>query len=335
MKDRVTRFVAAQWPPAGPLAVEVRPLRGGLESGVSVARLATPSCRPPVPSRFVVKELRGSQRREAEVYRLLWSRLPEPPAARTLGVESDADTAYLYLEMIRPLSSWPWSNSAASAEVCRELARLHDSTTLRSPVFDWGFEQELASSARETLALAGRARGAGQVRLWRRPGDLRRVVAALPAIRRGLLEPGVTIIHGDVHPGNVIVRSARRGSRVVLLDWGRARTGSPLEDVASWLHSVGCWEPQARRYHDTLLRAYLDSRRLPLPMGGDLRRQYWFASASNGLAGAIRYHLAVLSDRASTPRARRNSHRALCEWERVIRRAAARLGPAPAVEREH
>jgi aminoglycoside phosphotransferase (APT) family kinase protein len=326
MKQRVAEFIASQWSvPVGALEVDVRPLRGGLESSVSVARVAAGPHRRLVPTHLVVKELKGELRREAEVYQLLWDQLPEPPAARALGIESAGEAAYLYLERIRPLSSWPWSDSAVSAEVCRELARLHDSAALRSPIFDWGYEHELACSSVATLALARHARDERQARCWRRLGDLRRAVAALPSIREHLVRSGVTIIHGDVHPGNVIVRNAKTGGRVVLIDWGRARAGSPLEDVASWLHSVGCWEPQARRRHDTLLRAYLDSRRVPQRMAGDLRRLYWFASASNGLAGAIRYHLAVLSNRASPARARRNSQRALREWERVIRRTASLL----------
>jgi aminoglycoside phosphotransferase (APT) family kinase protein len=55
-----------------------------------------------------------------------------------------------------------------------------------------------------------------------------------------------TVVHGDVHPGNVLVQKTRGSTRVALIDWGRARLGSLLEDVASWLHAIGCWEPAAR-----------------------------------------------------------------------------------------
>jgi aminoglycoside phosphotransferase (APT) family kinase protein len=133
------------------------------------------------------------------------------------------------------------------------------------------------------------------------------------------------VIHGDVHPGNVILRGSEGSLDVVLLDWARARLGSPLEDVASWLHSLGCWEPEARRRHDTLMRSYLDARRNRQPFASDVRLNYWLASSSNGLSGAIRYHLAVLSDAASTEAARYDSGRALNAWQRVIRRTAAFL----------
>jgi hypothetical protein len=46
---------------------------------------------------------------------------------------------------------------------------------------------------------------------------------------------------------------------------------------------------------------------------------------SNGLSGAIRYHLAVMAEPATTETARANSGVALIAWERVVRRAAALL----------
>src|SRR5690606_30503670 len=121
----------------------------------------------------------------------------------------------------------------------------------------------------------------------------------LPVIRDRLLADETTLIHGDVHPGNVCITAEGVVPKVALIDWGRARLGSPLEDIASWLHSLGCWEPVARRRHDTLMRMYLESRREPLPFTGRLRADYWLASASNGLSGAIRQHLSVMANPAS------------------------------------
>jgi aminoglycoside phosphotransferase (APT) family kinase protein len=128
-----------------------------------------------------------------------------------------------------------------------------------------------------------------------------------------------------MHPGNVILRRTKESLDVVLIDWGRARIGSPLEDIASWLHSLGCWEPQARRRHDTLMRAYLEARRVPRIFDAEMRDDYSLASVSNGLSGAIRYHLAVAADTETTEQARANSAKALIAWERVVRRAAAVL----------
>jgi hypothetical protein len=273
----------------------------------------------------VIKELRGVQRREACIYEEWWSGMDRPPAPRVLGVESLGEAQFLYLEEVRPSSRWPWRDSASTAAVCREIARLHDDSTLAASAFAWDYEAYLAASAQDTLATALSARTAAGVRHWPRIGDLRRVVGALPRLRDRLLRADATVIHGDLHAGNVMIRAGSGEPRIALIDWARARIGSPLEDIASWLHSLGCWEPEARRRHDTLLRVYLESRRTPMAVTADLRARYWIASASNGLSGAIRYHLAVLSDPRATGRRRDGSRLALRAWARVIRRVASLL----------
>jgi aminoglycoside phosphotransferase (APT) family kinase protein len=133
---------------------------------------------------------------------------------------------------------------------------------------------------------------------------------------------GGVLLHGDVHPGNAMVRTAAGGRpQAVLLDWGRARTGSPLEDVMSWLHSLGFWEPSARRIHDTLLTRYLHARGLTDGLSSDLRAACWIAGACNAMAGALRYHLAVAADEERDPVERWKSSNAAADWLRIIRRA--------------
>ena len=326
MKNRIEAFVSRKWAvPASRLLVDVQPIHGGLESAVALATIAPDRKYRQLPTRLVVKELRQDGGREAGVYEALWRHLERPPAARVHGIDVVDGTTYLYLEHVSAVCPWPWSNTQMAADVCRELARFHDTTALPGLSFAWSYEDHLHQSAEQTLALASSAKNVAGERYWRRLGDLKRTASALALIRSQLLASGTTIIHGDVHPGNVILRMGTAEPRVALIDWGRARIGSPLEDVASWLHSLGCWEPQARRRHDTLLRAYLESRREPRVLTNDLRRQYWMASASNGLAGAIRYHLAVLGDQALPDTMRSESGRALAEWERVVRRASALL----------
>lgn len=300
-------------------------MRGGLEATVSRARISSQRQACPIPPRLVVKQLSTDGRREAEVYDALWRHLHRPPTARMLGVHEVQDRTYLYLEDVDSSSSWPWSDISVASLVCRELARFHDVATLPLEPFAWDYESELARSAVSTLEAAESARDSSGRRIWRRPGDLRRVVAALPGIRRRLREAPLTVIHGDMHPGNVIVRRTADEYEAVLIDWGRARLGSPLEDVASWLHSLRCWEPEARRRHDTLMRAYLQARREPRAFTRDVRADLSLASVSNGLSGAIRYHLAVLTDPESTDAARYDSGRALHEWQRIVRRGVAAL----------
>ena len=325
MKRVVEDFVSRQWAvPRSRLRLVMQPVRGGLES--VVARIAISATLPPagLPDRLIVKRLPAGSRREADVYGLLWTHVEQPPTARVLGVQTTGDTRLLYLEDIQPRAAWPWAETACAAAVCRELARFHENAALPRAAFAWDYDAELRQSAEGTLAVALDARDAAGSRIWRRVGDLKRVVTALHHIRARLATTGPVVIHGDVHPGNVILRDDPTRA-VALIDWGRARLGSPLEDVASWLHSLGCWEPAARRRHDTLLRAYLDSRRECWALDARLRELYWYASASNGLAGAIRYHLAVLGNPGAASCARADSRRALSAWERVVRRAAALL----------
>ncbi len=323
MIHRATQFACRKWlVPVEELSIE--PIGGGLESRVM---RATFRLRPPKDSRvqsFVMKELRGLQRRETAVYHELWTRSNSPPTVRLLGSETSADADYLYLEEVKQESAWPWKQTTISAAVCRALARLHDSELCHpEKLTDWDYESVLMKSAEETLAVALNARDRAGVRHWRRIGDLRRVVAALPKLRSVLVQ-APTFIHGDVHPGNVIARASEK-VKITFLDWARARLGSPLEDLASWLHSLGCWEPDARRRHDTLLRAYLEARSSNQIITSEFRKLYWYASASNGLSGAIRYHLAVLNDQTASGEMRTISAGVLREWERVVKRVAAIL----------
>lgn len=325
MVSQVTAFISRRWHvPRELLRVDVQALHGGLESAVARARISRPDGHSAIPPQLVIKQLPAGFEREGDVYELLWRHFDRPPAVRLLGREMVAPATYLYLEDAQPSASWPWSDARRAGAVCQALARLHDDGTLPHGAFSWDYETDLARSAQSTLELATDARDASGQRLWRRVGDLRRVVTALPRIRMRLLAGATTVIHGDIHPGNVILR-AGADTEVVLIDWARARIGSPLEDVASWLHSLGCWEPEARRRHDTLMRIYLDARRSRRPFASDVRLDYWLASASNGLSGAIRYHLAVLSDPGSTGAAQYDSGRALFAWQRVVKRAAAFL----------
>jgi aminoglycoside phosphotransferase (APT) family kinase protein len=329
MIDRATQFASRTWSiPVADLELSLEEITGGLESRVVRVIFRSPLDKDSRPSSFVVKELRGVQRRETKIYRELWTRSTAPPTVRVLGVETTVDADYLYLEEATPQSEWPWNQTLISAAVCRALARLHDSEPWHSKtLIDWDYESDLAKSADETLAVALNARDEAGVRHWRRIGDLRRVVTALPKMRSALLE-ATTFIHGDVHSRNVILRATEK-DEIAFIDWARSRFGSPLEDVASWLHSLGCWEPEARRRHDTLLRAYLEARSSKQKITTKLRTAYWYASASNALSGAIRYHLLVLTDPEYAAEMKTESAQVLDTWQRIIRRAAAILATNP------
>jgi aminoglycoside phosphotransferase (APT) family kinase protein len=197
------------------------------------------------------------------------------------------------------VQSWPWRKVAYTSLVLDVLAQVH-AVAVDAPLREtagWPYEAALRHSAFATLDSVDRASiqpdGA-----WLRPArrTVSKAVSALTEMRAALLQAprfGTTLLHGDVHTGNARIRARSGKLEAVLLDWGRARLGSPLEDVASWLLSLGCWEPEAKRRHDTLLRRYLAARGFPNILDRELRRSYWLAAASNALAGALNYQVAV------------------------------------------
>lgn len=313
--------------PLPDLRLEVRPLRGGLESaGVArvVARFAGRQGKPATLT-FVAKRLAGGPAREAAIYERLVAPAAADLAPALLGVERQgADRCLLFLESVRAPRSWPWRETATARRLLERLAELHarvDPADAAPVLAGWDYETDLAAASGETISLLRAARGPDLAPLRRRLPAVERLATALPAMRRQLLEAplGRAVLHGDVHPGNAMIRA---GERPVLLDWGRARLGSPLEDVSSWLQSLGFWEPEAKRRHDTLLAAYLGAGGHGAP-GRDLRDAYWLAAAGNALAGALAYHLRGVLDEGASPRHRAAAHLAAADALRVIRRADA------------
>jgi aminoglycoside phosphotransferase (APT) family kinase protein len=314
----------------GSLRLETRPLRGGLDSaGVSQITARFDAEGRQRSRRLVLKRLVGSQTREARVYAEVLVAMGSSLAPVVTAVRHKPDESWLVLEAIRPISNWPWQDGAMPADVLRTLARLHTSagTPLvgRSWLSEWDYEAELSARSNDLIrAMERLPRSAEFQRIRERIRSVRRLVAPMPAWRKWLLDfqPfGRTFIHGDVHPGNVMMRKNRGTVKPVLIDWGRSRIGSPMEDVSSWLQSLGYWEPSARQRHDSLLLEYLSARGLPRRLDRELRHAYWLAAASILLAGAINYHLSLLTDPSASVEGRLAAHAAAMDGLRVIRRA--------------
>jgi aminoglycoside phosphotransferase (APT) family kinase protein len=309
-------------------AVRIRTLRGGLQAA-GVFRVQAQLQSPTGQRRavqFVVKLAHGEARRELAMYRALEAHAAEVLAPRLLGVAHAGATALLFLEWVAPVRAWPWREVHAAGRVLARLARLHQGCWGPGPEdAAWAYEEALSQSAHGTLeALQRVIRDRGAAPLQGAVPMTKRLIAALPEIRRALLaaSPQAVWIHGDMHPGNVIMRRRASGAEPVLLDWARARPGSPLEDVSAWVQSLGHWEPQARRFHDTLVRTYLVARGLEPVMDRHFRRLYWMAGACNALAGALRYHVDALGQ-ARTPAKQATAIILIQKWLRVIRRADA------------
>jgi hypothetical protein len=309
--------------------VRLRSLRGGLQAA-GVFRVQAQLRRPAghlQPVQFVVKLAHGEQRRECAVYRVLEAQRAEALAPRLLDIMHVGATALLFLEWVRPVCRWPWRDVRTAGQVLVRLAQLHrwPWQTAIAPGMGWEYDHALHQSALatlETLQQVIREKGAAQLQVA--VPMAKRLVAALPEIRRVLLAtvPHTVWIHGDMHPGNVILRRGAAGVEPVLLDWARARPGSALEDVSAWVQSLGHWEPQARRFHDTLVRTYLIARGLEPVLPRDFRRLYWVAGACNALAGALEHHLRTFAQ-ARTPRQQAHTLTLVQQWLRVIRRADA------------
>jgi hypothetical protein len=314
------------------LRLHPRPLRGGLEA-VAVSRLAA-RYRDDRGNRrtvtMIVKRLAGAARREALVYERLVAKHAADLSPRLLGLDVPRDDeAVLYLEAISRTNAWPWRDPRAAQSVLQGVARLHAATPTPETLVAlerWDYETELRRSAELTVERLDEVRRLGEYAAF--SAALRptcRLAQSLSGVRRELLgfRPfGGTVIHGDLHPGNAMLRR-RRCPVVVLLDWGRARVGSALEDVSSWLQSLGGWEPEARRRHDTLFAGYLSARALDCRLTTELRGAYWLAGASNALSGALLHHLTSLRDRRLPAAVRAGAARSALDWLRVLRRADA------------
>jgi aminoglycoside phosphotransferase (APT) family kinase protein len=316
------------------LKLQVKAMRGGLESlavlGVKANFKDIHGRRQ--TSHIVVKSLDGALAREAFVYEKLVATHAQEMAPRLLAVDHQSDgRSVLYLEWVRRVSNWPWKELATAEQLIGRLARLHMATAahdVAAALPSWDYEAELKRSGETTLELLARCRRHREfVPLARLLSPARRLAEALPALRRQLLAfapLGRVAIHGDVHPGNVLVRRRAGKHEPILIDWGRARAGSPLEDLSGWLQSLSYWEPRARLRHDTLLGSYLSARGLERRLSSDLRAAYWLAGASNALSGALEYHLSVLvGESPATASQRAAAVHSACDWLRIVRRAAA------------
>ena len=212
----------------GELQLCPRRLGGGLEAA-AVTRVAARYRDARGRSRslaVVLKRRAGDAGREA----LLYERLVAPHAAalspQLLGLDrSGAGETTLYLEAVNRSGAWPWREPGAALSVLRSVAQLHTAAlgeaaleALRS----WDYDAELALTAERTAESLDRARRLPDCAWLGSPARAaRRLVPALPELRRQLLAAapfGTAVIHGDLHPGNAVLR--RRRGEVVLLDWG-------------------------------------------------------------------------------------------------------------------
>jgi serine/threonine protein kinase len=277
--------------------------------------------------RLIVKHLTGRARREAGILRDLLTRDDRRLLPDLLGVFHDSKGhVYLGLEEVRRTSAWPWRNSGITAIMMRQLGQFHAQNRDAVLSDDWNYEEELGAQAEQTRAYLDHCCRKPELEALR-PGlrTIEKIAEALPRLRQCLLREApfeARLIHGDVHPGNTLVRKGA-DMQPVLIDWGRTRLASPLEDVSSMLQSLRLYEPSALQLHDMLFKEYLTGMGREQRITDGLRSAYWVAGASNALAGALRWHLMIAADDDKSKLRRRRAYAAALDWLRVIRRAHA------------
>lgn len=313
------------------MQVESRSLPGGLEA-VHVALITVrykTGLGKSKSLRIVCKKLAGRATREAAVYERLAAKGVTHLSPKLIAVEPIAPgEVILCLEAVRRYSAWPWRDVKTGEELLTVLALFHlHSRQAAIELPEWDYDAELTSMAEASWITLDRCRFQNDLTfLARGLAPLKRMVLGLPKIRHQLLCESPLAqgpIHGDVHPGNALVCRRSCRDRPVLVDWGRARTGSTLEDVSSWLQSLGYFEQNARRHHDRLFAGYLSVLGFERRLTSNIRASYWMAGASNALAGALRHHLAIAQDQQHSERRRALAIRMANDWLRVIRRADA------------
>lgn len=317
--------------PIRDVSIDRQALAGGLEAPEVV--LVTARYRDGLDRRrmlrVVLKRLDGRAVREAVVYERLAATCATDVSPRLFGVWQTApDRALLWIEAVRRVRAWPWRDLSVAGEFLARLARFHTAAARAAPELpDWDYEAELRASAEATRTMVDRSRLHPDLTVLAGAlPPLDRIVLALPRFRSQLLAErpfARTPIHGDVHTGNALVRRRGRGDEPVLLDWGRARAASPLEDVSSWLQSLGFWEQAARRHHDRLFGDYLSALGSERKLTTQIRAAYWMAGASNALAGPLLHHLAIAEDERQAASRRAAAFQAARDWLRVVRRADA------------
>lgn len=208
--------------------------------------------------------------REIELYRHVFADRPElgVPALHSTVVEPEHDRYWMLLERVAGSEL----SGAAEVEVwlaaARWLAGMHAEL---GPLVDYpstpGITRLLRYDRDFLRMWVTRAQSIVRAQDSVLPAELRmgmnRLAGRYEGVVQRLLEMPRTVIHGEFHPANIVVRQEGGTARVCALDWEMAGIGPHLLDLAALLAGVA--EDERRReiavaYRQALPRAIRDLR---------------------------------------------------------------------------
>lgn len=202
-------------------------------------------------------------RREIEVYRQILK--PHHVGSPTMyGVAQERGHDLLVLERVDGIPLWQIGDFSEWLNVARWLGQFHSSMMRASnhrpdslPLveYDESLYRLWPQRAMKNLIAAGKLAIAHQVeRILSRYGEVVSLLTNLPR----------TIIHGEFHASNVLLRGADATTgRVCALDWEMAGTGPGLMDLADL--SSGKWSESQRAVLADAYRSALSSDIVPSP----------------------------------------------------------------------
>ena len=234
----------------------------------------------------------GMGRREVLFYQQLSAQVPLR-VPRSYHAATD-DTGAEYIMLLEHLEDSGCTFRNASSrysldyirQVLAAFARLH-ATYWMSPRFDtdldWVQSPLQHEMAIPLVAQALEEHGDAMPAAFRAMGDL--YLAETDAIHRLWNRGEATLIHGDVHDGNLFFDSDKPG----FLDWALVARGPAMRDVGYFL--AGTLSPEDQRAWARELLAYYREQLLvngaPAPSAQELWRQYQWHAAYVWMGAAV------------------------------------------------
>lgn len=226
-----------------------------------------------LPTRLVAKSALsppdfGSIMREVEFYEKARSLASKRFLPRLLGCLSTQELALLVLEDLGPEFASPVAGVSmappldVNLAVFRTLSAIHQELWQHAHLNEFSVEM-LSSRFSGLMAqqqtgirenLQSRANAVLAIPLFQR------LMVTLPGTLRAVLSrgSGITFIHGDCHPGNVLVAEHGGTTQAMVIDWPNWQPGTPTDDLAYYL--CLCFPVDDRRAQEgPLLRHYYDS----------------------------------------------------------------------------